>query len=56
MVLSEKLFNTIILVVIFLFISSIILAALQRYIAAIFAILSGLILVSFISEIRSERK
>ncbi len=56
MVLNEKILNVIILVAIFLFISSIILAALQRYIAAIFAILSGLILVSFISEMRSGGK
>lgn len=56
MELNERIFNILIIVTIILFISSVVLAALQRYVAAVFAILSGLVLISFVSEIRSEGK
>jgi len=56
MELNEKIFNMLMLITIFLFISSVILAALQRYIAALFAMLSGLVLISFLSEIRGGEK
>lgn len=56
MELDERLFNMLITTIVLLFISSIILAALQRYIAAIFALISGIILISFVSELQSEEK
>lgn len=56
MELDEKTFNMLIMVTISLFVSSIILAALQRYVAAIFALISGIILISFVSEVSSEEK